>query len=281
MAFDKDAGENGRVSYSIKSGKGKAKFRIHPDNGIVYAAKNLDQDAFDLMIKCEDNGTPKKVKTTSVRIEVIQVNENSPNPPKIISQDQVVDVTESDQPGYLITDFQAIDEDGDRLWYEIVEGDDNNDFYIGESGNILLAKRLDCEVKKEYNLTISVTDGTHVVKSHLYVSVINSNDHRPEFTEQEYRVEISENTEKDSEILQLHATDADDDKKLFYSLHTAKNPVSLSLFRVDSVSGLISLIQKLDREIIAEHLLVVSVKDQGTPAKVKLLDVFFITRHFN
>lgn len=227
----------------------------------------MDQDSYDLTIRCEDNGNPKKVKTTSVKIEVVKVTEDSPNPPKIISPDQVIRVTENDQPGYLITAFQVEDEDGDRLWYDIIDGDDNNDFYIGESGNLLLAKQLDSEVKKEYNLTISVTDGTHIVKTHLYISVINSNDHRPEFTEQEYRVEISENTERDSEIMQLHATDADEDKKLFYSLHTAKNPASLNLFRVDSVSGVISLMQKLDRELIAEHLLVVSVKDQGTPAK--------------
>lgn len=281
LAFDKDEGDNGQVRYSIKSGKGKAKFRIHPDNGIVYAAKSLDQDSYDLTIKCEDNGNPKKVKTTSVRIEVVQVTEDSPNPPRIVSTDQVVDVTESDQPGYLITDLQAEDEDGDRLWYEITDGDDNNDFYIGESGNVLLAKKLDCEVKKEYNLTISVTDGTHIVKSHLYISVINSNDHRPEFTQKEYSVEISENTEKDSEILQLHATDADDDKKLFYSLHTAKNPASLNLFRVDSVSGVISLMQKLDRELIAEHLLFVSVKDQGTPAKRNFAKVRIMVHDFN
>lgn len=282
MAFDKDEGDNGRIKYSIKSGKGKNKFRIHPENGIVYAAKSLaDQDAYDLTIKAEDNGNPKKVKTTSVRIEVVRVDDDSPNPPKIISTDQVVDVAESDSPGYLITDIQADDEDGDHLWYEIIDGDSNSDFYIGESGNILLAKNLNCDVKKEYNLTIAVTDGTHVVKTHLYVSVIDSNNHRPEFTRNEYRVEISENTEREAEILQLHATDADDDKKLFYSLHAAKNPTSLTLFRVDSMSGVVTLLQKLDRELIAEHLLIVSVKDQGTPAKRNFAKVIVRVHDFN
>lgn len=281
MAFDRDVGENGRITYSIKSGKGKAKFRIHPDNGIVYAAKNLDQDSYDLVIKAEDNGTPKKVKTTSVHVEIVDAPDDSLHAPKVISSDQTVDVTENDQPGYLVTYFQAEDEDSDRLWYDIIDGDENNEFYIGESGNVLLAKKLDCEKKREYNLTISVTDGAHIVKTHLYISVINSNDHRPQFTESEYRVEISENTERDSEILQLHATDADDDKKLFYSLHTAKNPSSLNLFRVDSVSGVITLTQKLDRELIAEHLLVVSVKDQGTPAKRNFAKVIIRVHDFN
>jgi protocadherin Fat 1/2/3 len=219
------------------------------------------------VIKAEDNGNPRKVRTTSVHVEVVDAPDDSLHAPKIISADQTVDVTENDQPGYLVTYFQAQDEDNERLWYDIIEGDNNHEFYIGESGNVLLAKKLDCERKKEYNLTIAVTDGTHIVKTNLYISVINSNDHRPEFTQKEYRVDISENTERDSEILQLHATDADEDKKLFYSLHTAKNPSSLNLFRVDSMSGVIILVEKLDRELIVEHLLVVSVKDQGTPAK--------------
>jgi protocadherin Fat 1/2/3 len=282
LAFDKDEGENGRIKYSIKSGKGKNKFRIHPENGIVYAAKRLDNDlVYDLTIKAEDNGNPKKVKTTSVRIQTVKIDGDSPNPPKIISTDQIVDVAESDSPEILIADIQAVDDDNDQLWYEIIDGDVNSDFYISESGKILLAKNLDYDVRKEYNLTIGVTDGNHIVKTHLYVSVIDSNNHRPEFTKHEYRVEISENTERDAEILQLHATDADDDKKLFYSLHAAKNPTSLELFRVDSMTGVVTLLQKLDRELIAEHLLIVSVKDQGTPAKRNFAKVVIRVHDFN
>lgn len=263
LAFDKDEGDNGRVRYSIKSGKGKNKFRIHPENGIVYAAKtSFDQDVYEFNVKAEDNGSPqKKAKSTTVRVEVVKIGESSPSPP-VVKSDPAVDVAESDLPGSLITDIQAEDQDGDYLWYEIIEGDENNDFYIGESGNILLAKQLDYDVKREYNLTISVTDGIHIVKTQLLISVINSNNHRPEFTKHEYRVDLSENTESEAEILQLHATDADNDKKLFYSLHATQNPASLNLFRVDSVSGRVTLLQKLDRELIAEHLLIVSVKGE-------------------
>lgn len=73
--------------------------------------------------------------------------------------------------------------------------------------------------------------------------------------------------EEGTEVLQLHATDLDEDKKLFYSLHAAREPISLKLFRVDSVTGSITLAQQLDRELISEHVLIVIVKDQGTPAK--------------
>lgn len=107
------------------------------------------------------------------------------------------------------------------------------------------------------------------------------NDHRPEFTESVYRIDISENVEEGTEVLQLHATDLDEDKKLFYSLHAAREPISLKLFRVDSVTGSITLAQQLDRELIAEHVLIVIVKDQGTPAKRNYAKVIITVHDHN
>lgn len=130
-----------------------------------------------------------------------------------------------------------------------------------------MAKNLDWERKREYNITIGISDGVHAITTQLYIHVIDINDQRPEFSEPVYTVEISENTAEGTEILQLHATDLDEDKTLFYSLHAARNPSSLKLFRVDSVTGSVTLAQELDRELMAEHILIVIVKDHGTPAK--------------
>ncbi|XP_058828867.1 fat-like cadherin-related tumor suppressor homolog isoform X4 [Topomyia yanbarensis] len=270
LATDQDIGENGRVTYSIKSGRGKAKkFRIDPDTGIIYAAKLFEVDTeYDLLVRAEDNGVPKKSQQARVSVAVVDVPDKSDNPPVLKTIDQHVELTESDTPGFLVALIQAIDYDGEQLWFDIVGGDERNEFYIGrDNGNVLLAKHLDWETQKEYNLTISISDGVHVVYTQLYVSVIDINDHRPEFTESLYRVDISENIEEGTEVLQLHATDADEDKKLFYSLHAARDPVSLKLFRVDSVTGSIIMAHKLDREALTEHVLIVIVKDQGTPAK--------------
>ncbi|XP_062556294.1 fat-like cadherin-related tumor suppressor homolog isoform X3 [Armigeres subalbatus] len=284
LATDQDIGENGRVTYSIKSGRGKAKkFRIDPDTGIIYAAKSFEVDTeYDLMVRAEDNGVPKKSQQARVSIAVVEVPGKSENPPVLKTIDQHVEVTESDTPGFLVALIQAIDNDGEQLWFDIVGGDDRNEFYIGrDNGNVLLAKYLDWETQKEYNLTISISDGVHVVYTQLYVSVIDINDHRPEFTESLYRVDISESIEEGTEVLQLHATDADEDKKLFYSLHAARDPVSLKLFRVDSVSGSIIMAHKLDREALSEHVLIVIVKDQGTPAKRNYAKVIITVHDHN
>lgn len=132
---------------------------------------------------------------------------------------------------------------------------------------MLLAKKLDWETQNFYNLTIRVTDSVDSAVTQLLVNVIDINDHRPEFTESVYHVDISENVEKGEKILQLHATDEDEDKKVFYSLHAAQSQASLEIFHVDSVTGAVTLNEVLDRETIEEHVLTVMVKDQGTPAK--------------
>lgn len=121
----------------------------------------------------------------------------------------------------------------------------------------------------------------HVVTTQLYISVIDINDHRPEFTDSIYRVDISEHVEEGTEVLQLHATDQDEDKKLFYSLHAARDPISMKLFRVDSVTGSLTLAEQLDRELIAEHELIVIVKDQGTPAKRNYAKVVITVHDYN
>lgn len=122
-------------------------------------------------------------------------------------------------------------------------------------------------------------------KFHLIKTIneipLDINDHRPEFTESVYRIDISENVEEGTEVLQLHATDLDEDKKLFYSLHAAREPISLKLFRVDSVTGSITLAQQLDRELISEHVLIVIVKDQGTPAKRNYAKVIITVHDHN
>lgn len=43
-------------------------------------------------------------------------------------------------------------------------GDPRSEFVMGgDEGSVLLARQLDWESQREYNLTISVTDGVHIV----------------------------------------------------------------------------------------------------------------------
>lgn len=123
MAIDRDIGENGRVTYSIKSGKGKAKFRINPDTGVIYAAKQFEPDAtYDIVVRAEDNGLPKKSQTALVNVivAVTPTSKENNHAPQIKTNSQHVEVTENDNPGFLVTLIQAYDEDNDQLWFDII-----------------------------------------------------------------------------------------------------------------------------------------------------------------
>lgn len=236
---------------------------------MVYSLKGFDVgQEYEMMIRAADNGVPQRSHQTRVSVQVVEAPKESNYPPIFKINNQTAAVTESDEVGFLVALVQATDKDGDTLWYDIIDGDKNDEFFIGrDNGNVLLAKKLDWENKNFYNLTISVTDGIFKNTTQLLVTVIDINDHRPEFTESIYKIEISENVEKGETVLQLDANDRDEDKKIFYSLHAAQNKRSLEIFHVDSITGKISLQDYLDRETIEEHILTVMVRDQGTPAK--------------
>ncbi|XP_023289907.1 fat-like cadherin-related tumor suppressor homolog isoform X2 [Orussus abietinus] len=269
LAYDKDIGVNGKIQYSIKGGRGKGKFKIHPDTGMVTAQRGFEAgQEYEMMIRAADGGQPQRSHQTRVSVEVVEAPKESEHPPVFRSPNQSAEVTESDEVGFLVALVQASDEDGDPLWYDIVAGDEKNEFFIGrDNGNVLLARRLDWETQSLYNLTISASDLVHTSYTQLLVTVIDINDHRPEFTQQTYQVDVSESVEKGERILQLHATELDEDKRVFYSLHAAQSQASLGIFHVDSVTGAVSLNGALDRETMERHVLTVMVRDQGTPAK--------------
>ncbi|KAF5307382.1 hypothetical protein FQR65_LT07099 [Abscondita terminalis] len=282
LAYDKDAGANGEIHYSIKSGKGKTKFKIDSATGMVYAQKGFEPgQEYELNIKATDGGDPPKSSTCRVSIYVLPVPKESKHAP-VVKTPHKVAITESDSGRFLVSSIQATDADNDTLWYDIVDGDPRSEFYIGkDNGNILLARKLDWETQHEYNLNISITDAVHTVYTQLHVTVIDINDHRPEFSENLYKVEISEAVAVGTEILRLKAMDRDESDKLIYSLHAARNTISLQIFKLDSMTGIISLAMNLDRESLSEHLLTVMVRDGGTPALRNYARVLIIVHDHN
>ncbi|KAI5732804.1 hypothetical protein M8J76_004329 [Diaphorina citri] len=265
IAFDKDQGENARLQYDIKSGKGRGRFLIHPTTGAVLSSQSfVAGQEFDLLVRATDHGSPNQSSTARVSIQVVRLPDESKNPPTIKSPDQRVEVTENDAVGFLVALIQASDPDGDTLWYRIVDGDPNSTFSIGnDKGNVLLARRVDWETQPQYTLNISVSDGIHT----LHVTVVDVNEHRPILTQSLYETNISESVPVGSEILKVAASDSDQESKVLYSIHHAQSPLSAALFRIDFHSGALSVAQPLDRESLSHHLLTIMARDQGTPAK--------------
>lgn len=258
LALDPDDMQ-GHLSYSMAS---SGQFSIDPVTGLLYAHVSLlNGDTHELTVQASDSGSwPASAR---VQLHVVSRPVASQNAP-VVHEVEVSPTLETDPVGHLVAIVRASDLDGDHLWYSLIGGNDEGKFMIDcERGFIKLARPLDREACSNYNLTIEVTDGTAKSTATVHVEVLDANDNWPVFSESLYQVQVSESTAAGTEILQLTATDADEDQRLFYSIHNSGQVASASHFRLDSNTGLLSLAEQLDHEASQRHVLTVAVRDAG------------------
>ncbi|KAG7169023.1 fat-like cadherin-related tumor suppressor-like, partial [Homarus americanus] len=284
VAVDEDEDDNGDISYHIESTKWHDLFKVHQKTGVISAKAGLDpREDYEFTVQAIDNGRPQKSNSCLVLINLVPVLKTSPNAPVMLDQPEVrVTVLESDPIGHHVTLIEAQDDDGDQLWFDIIGGDEENMFTVGrDTGGVMVAGHLDAEQKSTYNLTISVTDGVHVVTTQLIVSVLDVNDYRPAFSEPTYEVEVGENTAPGTTIFTLTASDPDSDQHLTFTLINTAHISSATKFRVSSTSGDIVLYEPLDREVQEEHILTVGVKDGIPPTKGDYARVIIKVHDYN
>ncbi|XP_042697901.2 protocadherin Fat 1 isoform X7 [Chrysemys picta bellii] len=268
IAADKDEGPNAEISYSIEDGDEHGKFFIEPKTGVVSSKKFSGAGEYDILsIKAVDNGRPQRSSTTRLHIEWI----SKPTPPTDpISFEETFfsfTVMESDPVAHMIGVI-AVEPLGTPLWFDITGGNYDSRFDVDKgTGTIIVARPLDAEQKSNYNLTVEATDGTSSISTQVYIKVIDTNDHRPQFSTSKYEVIIPEDTVPETEILQVSATDRDEKNKLIYTMQSSIDPISLKKFRLDPGTGSLYTSEKLDHEAIHQHILTVMVRDQDVPVK--------------
>ncbi|XP_029453376.1 LOW QUALITY PROTEIN: cadherin EGF LAG seven-pass G-type receptor 3 [Rhinatrema bivittatum] len=89
----------------------------------------------------------------------------------------------------------------------------------------------------------------------------------PQFPQHNYQVQVAENQPPGTPVITLTAQDQDSGEagRLFYAMDALMNSRSLELFNIDSVTGLISTVEILDRENMDLHYFRVTAMDHGTP----------------
>ncbi|GFN75010.1 fat cadherin [Plakobranchus ocellatus] len=147
-------------------------------------------------------------------------------------------------------------------------GNEDDAFTIQpEHGSVFLARRVDWETKNVYNLTVQASDGVTTATSTLLVTVVDTNDHEPVFTQHLYHANISESVGLGTPVLRVSATDQDRGRWLLYTIESAASTRSLDKFRIGAKDGVIVVAGALDREDLSRHLLTVMVRDKGVMAK--------------
>ncbi|XP_075337877.1 protocadherin-19 isoform X8 [Odontesthes bonariensis] len=188
-AEDPDLGMNGTVSYSIVPGEIKhmdvnTYVSINP-SGRIYSMRSFDHEytrTFDFKVLARDNGNPSLSSNATVRIVVLDVNDNTPvmtNPP-LVNGSADVSIPRNAVVGYLVTQVKAEDYDegeNGRLTYTISEGD-RAYFEIDQSNGEVRSTRMFGEnVKSTYEITVVARDhGKPSLSASAYIVVYLSPD---------------------------------------------------------------------------------------------------------
>lgn len=218
LATDKDSGFNKEIRYSLRGGEGR--FFIDSVSGMVTLAAELDRETtaeYELLVLAEDQGRPAKSATTTLVIQVTDINDNIP---KFSEPEYQVEVSETESVGTSLLTISAEDPDdgaNGRISYSISKQSPSSEpavFQLEASSGILkLAQPLNYSEVKVFTLTVQASDGgtpSLVGNSSVVVKVKDVNNNPPKFSKERYDVEVSENLASGASILTLEVTDIDE-----------------------------------------------------------------------
>ncbi|XP_058705143.1 protocadherin gamma-B5-like [Poecile atricapillus] len=193
QARDADAGANGRVSYWLAGGSAGAAgaaplVSVEARSGALYAQRSFDYEQcreFAVAVRAQDGGSPARSSTATVRVFVLDRNDNAPRvlwpaagaaaTGEASSPFEVV--PRSAEAGYLVAKVVAVDADAGRnawLSYELVQASEPALFRVGlHSGEVRTARavserdaakqRVVAVVKDHGQPALSATATLHVV----------------------------------------------------------------------------------------------------------------------
>ena len=234
---------------------------------------------------------------TSCSIIVNVVNGEVNTPPKFKFNSYEAQVFENNAPDTLLIRVEAYDEDygeNARITYHLAaskffneNSDDDtttmsNPFHIkSDTGEIYARRILNREKKDFYALNVLAIDNGPYQRlnssTQVFVRVLAQRDNAPKFERDFYNLTLSENADflqrpvvmtvkaLESSSLITNQTDfsLDNSNNLIYSLHGSLN--DLNTFEIDSKTGEIRLVSKLNYELKNVYQLSVIARDFGQP----------------
>ncbi|XP_016363179.1 protocadherin Fat 4-like [Sinocyclocheilus anshuiensis] len=255
----------GEVDLMVTSGNLEIKFSINQHQALCLRGE-LDRETnamYSLIVQASDHALPIEARLTTsvdVTIYLLDVNDNSP----LITTPSTVSFPENAPLHSVVTVIQATDADAGSNG-EVVfnfESAEEQPFSINSlTGVVYLKKPLDRETKDVLTVTVNVKDkGVPPLFSSMNLTVLieDENDHNPEFTQSSYSLSVYEDVPRGTSLLRVNASDQD-----IGSNGQVRFSVSESGFMVDSVLGVVSVIDKMDHEKKPFYSFFVIAEDQG------------------
>ncbi|XP_075995056.1 protocadherin-12 [Genypterus blacodes] len=225
-----------------------------------------------------------------VRVEVIDLNDNSPSFPSAL---QEVEISETASLRMRIPLDQAVDLDAGPNSLQTYSLSVNKHFDLevitapggAKVAELVVIKELDREVQAFFNLTLLAWDKGNPQRSGstlVHVTILDSNDNSPVFEDSSPTVYLPEDTTQGTTVINLKATDPDQgaNGEVEYSLGKHTWPEVQRLFSVEPQTGSVLLTGPLDYEAQPFYEVVIQACDHGPNAipshcklHIKLRDV--------
>uniref|UniRef100_A0AAV2JCE7 Protocadherin Fat 3-like n=1 Tax=Knipowitschia caucasica TaxID=637954 RepID=A0AAV2JCE7_KNICA len=269
-ALDRDNGINGQLAYTIEAGNTGGVFSIDNGTGLLSIARELDLTSvgfYTLTVRVSDSGFPPLMATATARIALILSEFSTPK----FTQEYQAEIMENSTIGTHVTTVSAISRSS--LVYDLGRGNEDNCFDINHhTGVIMTRKLLDFEQTASYLLVVNALSMSGVEASTLViVQVGDVNDNPPVFQNLRYVGVISEAAPVNSVVLGedgtplvIQATDKDRNHNALLVFQIIDDTPRM-FFSVDSGTGSIRTIGRLDFETFPDFKFQVSVQDSGQP----------------
>ncbi|XP_039181772.1 protocadherin alpha-5-like [Crotalus tigris] len=263
-------------------------FEVNLQNGILFVNSRIDRE--ELCAKTADCVlhleviVEKPLRFFHVEVEIKDMNDNAP---VFSAREQILSISELITSGIRFSLERASDADigsNALLTYKLSP----NNHFILDSGNnedesksvvLVLKVPLDREENPVHHLVLTATDGgepklTGIVQ--LVINVLDVNDNPPVFNQSVYRVKLLENTASGSLVITLNATDIDEgiNREITYFFSNSLPLDVTKLFTMNSDTGEIKVIGKLDYEDVNCYELQIVAEDKGSSPLSGHCDVF-------
>uniref|UniRef100_A0A3B5LG78 Cadherin domain-containing protein n=1 Tax=Xiphophorus couchianus TaxID=32473 RepID=A0A3B5LG78_9TELE len=270
----------------IVSGESNQYTELKADKGILVVNENIDREqlcgevtpcSFSFEVILEN-----PIELHRVTVEILDVNDHAPTfKNKAIN----LEISESATIGSHFDLESAYDPDAGIYSLQNYVLSPNDHFALKQHSNadgvkfpvMILQKSLDRELNAHVSLKLIAVDGGTPQRSgtvNIEINVLDVNDNPPKFSQLVYKAVVVENAPIGTYITTVNASDADSgsDGLVTYSFSNVKRNFA---FKIDSLSGRITVVDSIDYEKDKKYELRVIAKDQGglTDATKVTIDV--------
>lgn len=272
-ATDKDSGLNGEVTYEITGGNTGGVFGIFPD-GELFVRAELDREVrnqYQLLVVATDRATSPLSGSVNVTVVLEDVNDNRP---LFNSTSYVFYFEEEQQRGSVVGQVFADDKDyglNSEIRFSLETPQPS--FELNTITGVLTSTvQLDREslmrqqgaAKFSFSITSSDQGFPRALTDQAKVQVFiqDINDNPPIFTKDVYQVSVSELAQSMTQLVRVSASDIDEGRNGLIHYHIKEGTEGLT-FSIDSSSGQVTLLDRLDYETTSSYSLKIIAVDSG------------------